>query len=71
MAKIHEEIVVIKLSKLVKDGSPEQGRIATEELVESLAAVAEELGGAGVVVIVIIISRFPRVFLFRLRVLRF
>jgi hypothetical protein len=50
MAKIHEEIVVIKLSKLIKDGSPEQGRIATEELVESLAAVAEELGGAGVVV---------------------
>ena len=50
MAKIHEEIVVIKLSKLIKDDSPNQGRIATVELVESLAAVAEELGGNGVVV---------------------
>ena len=50
MAKIHEEVVVIKLSKLIKDGSPDTGRIATVELVESLAAVAEELGGNGVVV---------------------
>jgi len=50
MAKIHEEIVVIKLSKLIKDGSSDQGKIATEELVESLAAVAEELGGPGIVV---------------------
>ena len=50
MAKIHEEIVVIKLSKLIKDDAPNQGTIATMELIESLAAVAEELGGNGVVV---------------------
>ena len=50
MAKIHEEIVVIKLTKLIKDDAPNQGTIATMELIESLAAVAEELGGNGVVV---------------------
>jgi len=50
MAKIHEEIVVIKLSKLIKDDAPNQGRIATVELVESLVAVSEELGGNGIVV---------------------
>lgn len=50
MAKIQEEVVVIKLSKLIKDDSPDQGRIATVDLVESLAAVAEEIAGAGIVV---------------------
>lgn len=49
MAKIHEEIVIIKFSKLVKD-SDSAGTIANEELVVSLAAVAEELAGAGIIV---------------------
>ena len=49
MAKIHEEIVVIKLSKLVKDNDA-PGIVATNELCEALQAVAEELAGAGVVV---------------------
>jgi hypothetical protein len=49
MAKIHEEIVIIKFSKLVKDSDSAQP-IAGDELVTSLGAVAEELAGAGVIV---------------------
>ena len=49
MAKIHEEIVVIKLSKLIKDNDP-GSEIATSDIVAALQSVAEELAGAGVVV---------------------
>ena len=49
MAKIHEEIVVIKLSKLIKDSDPGT-EIATEDIVAALQSVAEELAGAGIVV---------------------
>jgi hypothetical protein len=49
MAKIHEEIVVIKLSKLVKD-SDAGDTIATPDIVAALQSVAEELAGAGIVV---------------------
>ena len=49
MAKIHEEIVVIKLSKLVKD-TDAGSEIANEDIVAALQSVAEELAGAGVVV---------------------
>jgi len=49
MAKIHEEIIVIKFSKLVKDTDSAQS-IANDDLVASLGAVAEELAGAGVIV---------------------
>ena len=49
MAKIHEEIVVIKFSKLVKENDS-SGTITTAELVDALQAVAEELAGAKVIV---------------------
>jgi hypothetical protein len=49
MAKIHEELVVIKLSKLVRDDADVQV-IATDDIVVALQSVAEELAGAGVVV---------------------
>jgi len=49
MAKIHEEIVVIKLSKLVRD-TDAGNEIATADIVTALQSVAEELAGAGVVV---------------------
>jgi hypothetical protein len=49
MAKIHEEIVVIKLSKLVKD-SDAGTEIASDDIVTALQSVAEELAGTGVVV---------------------
>ena len=49
MAKIHEEVVVIKLSKLIKDNGDDTG-IVTNDLTDALTAVAEELAGAGVIV---------------------
>jgi len=49
MAKIQEEIIVIKLSKLVKDNGNVE-IIATEDIIAALASVAEELAGAGIVV---------------------
>ena len=49
MAKIVEEIVVIKLSKLVKDDSTEDG-IITEEIQVALEQVAAELVGEGIIV---------------------
>ena len=49
MAKIHEEIVVIKLSKLIRDDAPVEA-IATDDIVAALQSVAEELAGAGIVV---------------------
>ena len=49
MAKIHEEIVVIKLSKLIKE-SDVGVEIASEDIVAALQSVAEELTGAGIVV---------------------
>jgi hypothetical protein len=50
MAKIHEEVVVIKLAKLIKERDTAEQYIATNELCEALQAVAEELVGPGVVV---------------------
>ena len=51
MAKIHEEILIIKFSKLVKeDGQPTPIPISSAELIASLSAVAEELVGGGIIV---------------------
>ena len=50
MAKIYEEVVVIKLSKLVKDNDVGPTDIATADFVAALQSVAEELAGASVVV---------------------
>lgn len=51
MAKIHEEIIVIKLSKLVKDSDhPEQGTLASADVSVSLEAVVQELVGSDVIV---------------------
>ena len=49
MAKIHEEIVVIKLSKLIRDDGAAEP-IASDDIITSLQQVAEELAGASVVV---------------------
>ena len=49
MAKIHEEVIVIKLSKLVRESDPAT-TVATDEVVSALSTVAEELAGVGVVV---------------------
>lgn len=49
MAKIHEEIIIIKFSKLVKE-TETTSSVATDELLASLGAVAEELAGSGIIV---------------------
>jgi hypothetical protein len=49
MAKIHEEIVVIKLSKLIKDGAVTT-EIANEEMISALSSVVEELAGEHIIV---------------------
>ena len=51
MAKIHEETIVIKFSKIIKDNeNVGPGTIASQEVVTALTAVSEELVGAGIVV---------------------
>jgi hypothetical protein len=51
MAKIHEEIVVIKLSKLVKDSEHNiESFDLAGDLVSNLEAVVQELVGSDVIV---------------------
>jgi hypothetical protein len=49
MARVHEEVIVIKLSRLVKDGA-EVDSAVSEELLATLTTVAEELLGDSIVV---------------------
>lgn len=53
MAKIHEELVVIKLSRLYKDSQENMPGIAGEDVVTGLEAVVQELVGADVIVEVV------------------
>lgn len=48
MAKIHEEVIVVKLSKLVKGSSGDT--IATDDIVAALEQVAQELVGDSIIV---------------------
>lgn len=51
MAKIHEEVIVITISKLVKDGDAANTTdLANTDIIAALGSVAEELLGNGVVV---------------------
>jgi hypothetical protein len=50
MAKIVEEIIVIKLSKIVKDSETGDSGIAGPEVQAALEQVAQELVGDAVVV---------------------
>jgi len=49
MAKLHEEIIVVKVSKLLKD-SEQPEPIMGSETVASLEAVIQELAGTNVLV---------------------
>jgi hypothetical protein len=49
MAKMIEEVVVIRLSKLVKDNDPTH-TIITEDAQLALEQVAQELAGPGVLI---------------------
>ncbi len=45
MAKLHEEVVVIKVSTMLRDDVTATPVIMTEEVIQSLEAVVEELAG--------------------------
>lgn len=50
MAKIIEDVVVIKFSKIVKDSDDHEAGIANTDIQQALEQVAQELAGNGVVV---------------------
>jgi|APCry1669190327_1035288.scaffolds.fasta_scaffold00151_19 hypothetical protein len=50
MAKIVEEVVVVKFSRIVKDNEDNTNSIATPDIQTALEQVAQELAGDGVVV---------------------
>jgi hypothetical protein len=50
MAKIYEEVIVIKLSKLFKDDDEVSSAIAGSEVQQALEQVAQELVGEGIIV---------------------
>lgn len=50
MARIQEEVIVITVSKLHKNGTETDSAIVTDETLAALTTVAEELIGNGVVV---------------------
>ena len=49
MAILHEEVLVIKVSKLLRD-SENSTEIISNDVLHSLEAVVEELAGAGTLV---------------------
>ncbi len=53
MAKIVEDVVVIKFSKIVRDGASDGGKIAGDEICGALEQVAQELVGETVIVEVV------------------
>jgi hypothetical protein len=50
MAKIQEELIIIKLSKLHKDSNTEVSGLAGSDVIASVEAVVQELVGADVIV---------------------
>ena len=53
MAKIVEEVVLIKFSKIVKDADKDHKHIAGPDVQQALEQVAQELVGDGIVVEVV------------------
>jgi hypothetical protein len=53
MAKIVEDVIIIKFSSLVKDGTADQTTCITEEIQAALEQVAQELVSSNVIVEVI------------------
>jgi hypothetical protein len=53
MAKIQEELIVIKLSKLHKDSQTPTSTLANEDVIGGLEAVVQELVSSDVIVEVI------------------
>ena len=53
MAKIQEELIVIKLSKLHKDSQTHTSSLSGDDVISGLEAVVQELVGNGIVVEII------------------
>lgn len=49
MAKIHEEVILIRLSKLINEKKSKNVIIVTDEIKEALEEVAQELVGNDVI----------------------
>jgi len=54
MAKIVEDILIIKFSKIVKDSNADPQPVVTQEVISALEQVAQELVGDNVVIEVLI-----------------
>ena len=50
MAKLQEEVLVIKVSRMIRDNEMIEENILTAETVASLEAVVQELAGANTLV---------------------
>lgn len=50
MAKIVQDMIVIKFSKLVKDSTKDSAKFVTHEMEKALEEVAQELAGEEIVV---------------------
>ena len=50
MAKLHEEVIVIKVSTLLKDNITATPVLFNNETIDSLEAVVQELVGSGALV---------------------
>lgn len=50
MAKIVEDVLVVKFSKIVKDSESDVEVIATRDIQQALEQVAQELVGDGIIV---------------------
>jgi hypothetical protein len=50
MAKIQEEIIIIKVSKLIRDSDSDVQKILSSASVDGLEAVIQELSGENVLV---------------------
>jgi hypothetical protein len=53
MAKIVEDVVLIKFSKIVKDNQTDNPQLAGKDVEQALEQVAQELVGEGIVVEVV------------------
>ena len=53
MAKIVEDVLVVKFSKIVKDSDTDNGGLVNADIQAALEQVAQELVGEGVVVEVV------------------
>lgn len=50
MAKIHEEVITVKLSKLVKNSTTDSDSVITAEIIGTLEEIVQELVGEQIIV---------------------